>query len=143
MHLAFAAALVVATSAVKADPQPFTGNWYIDLRNQAERARGAECGGASFELTQDKDRVAGTHSMATVDCSRINEGEPGSVKGIVVKDVAVLSVTSSRNGAIVLGTARVSGGKLHWQSREDIRPGEPDADSPLILRSGVLLPRGK
>jgi hypothetical protein len=47
-------------------------------------------------------------------------------------------VTSGRNGAVVMGTATLQGGALHWQTLEEIRAGEPEGDSPLILGEGVL-----
>jgi hypothetical protein len=47
-------------------------------------------------------------------------------------------VTSGRNGAIVLGKATRTGDKLQWTTLEDIKPGEPAGDSPLILDKGSL-----
>ncbi len=49
--------------------------------------------------------------MATVDCGRLNEGGEGTVTGVVTGNTAVLVVTSGRNGAIMLGTARQLGSK--------------------------------
>ena len=76
--------------------------------------------------------------MATPRCGRVNEGGEGTVKGIVVGATSVLIVTSSRNGAMVLGTAKLHGDSLQWQVREEIKAGEPVGDSPLILGRGVL-----
>ncbi len=58
--------------------------------------------------------------------------------GVVVGDAAVLVVTSGRTGAIVLGKAKLVGGKLAWQTLEEVRKGEPEGDSDLILGSGLL-----
>jgi len=116
----------------------FTGTWTKDLRSAAEIRAGAECGIAVFELKQAKDQISGEHSMATPGCGRMNEGGEGSVRGVVVGGVAVLVVTSGRNGAMVLGKARRQGRLLHWESLEQIRPGEPEGDSPLILHSTTL-----
>jgi len=138
MRHIIAVALLAITAVVDAAPAPFTGHWSIDFRNAEERAKHKECGIADFELTQDGDRVSGSHSMATVGCGRINEGGPETVKGVVVNGVAILVVTSSRNGAIVLGTATLRNGKLHWHYREEIRPSEQEGDSPLILDSASL-----
>jgi hypothetical protein len=138
MRHVIAVALFAIAAAVHAGPTPFTGRWSIDLRNAEDRAKNKECGIAAFELTQDGDRVSGSHSMATVGCGRINEGGPETVKGVVVNGVAILVVTSSRNGAVVLGTATLGNGKLHWHYREEIRPSEQEGDSPLILDSAVL-----
>lgn len=116
--------------------EPFTGRWQIDLRSRAEMRQQRECGTAEFDLTQSRDQVSGRHSMASVGCGRINEG--GAVMGVVVGDTAVLVVTSGRNGAIVLGKAKLVGGKLAWQTIEEVRRGEPEGDSDLILGSGLL-----
>ena len=80
--------------------------------------------------------------MATVGCGRVNEGGDGTVKGIVINDTAVLVVTSGRNDAVVMGTATLREGALHWQTLEEIRAGEPEGDSPLILGKGVLTRTG-
>ena len=123
----------VASSAAG---ESFTGTWTIDLRTSAERQRGAECGTAEFVLTQAGEVIAGTHSLAVAGCGRLNEG--GSLKGVVVGSTAVLVVTSGRNGAIAMGTAKLSKGKLRWRLVEQIAGGSPEGDSPLILGGGSL-----
>ena len=117
---------------------PFTGTWSIDLRTPAQRKERAECGTAIFKLIQTGTKLVGDHTFATPQCSRLNEGGEGSVKGVVVGDTAVLVVTSGRNGQIVMGSAKVRAGALHWQVTEEIKPGEPEGDSGLILNKGVL-----
>lgn len=117
--------------------EPFTGIWTIDLRTPSERQSGAECGTDNFVLTQTGDAINGSHSMATVSCGRLNEGSP--VRGVVVGSTAVLVVTSGRNGAIALGTAELSKGQLRWRQLEELRAGDPESDSPLILSSGSLV----
>ena len=115
----------------------FTGTWTIDLRTAAERQRRAECGTAEFVLTQSAEAINGTHAMAVAGCGRLNEGGP--VKGVAVGKTAVLVVTSGRNGAIAMGTAKLSEGKLQWRQVEEIKAGSPDGDSPLILGNGSLV----
>ena len=114
--------------------EPFTGKWTVDLRTPAERQRGVECGTADFVLKQADEAITGTHSMAVAGCGRLNEGGP--VKSIVVRSTAVLVVTSGRNGAIAMGTAKLSDGKLLWRVVEEISAG-PGGD-PLILDNGSL-----
>lgn len=116
----------------------FTGNWSIDLRSTAERERGVECGSASFSLSQVGSKISGDHAFSTPGCGRLNEGGDGAVKGVVVGSTAVLVVTSGRNGAVVMGTAKRDKNLLHWNTEEEIRSGEPESDSPLILSKGVL-----
>jgi hypothetical protein len=117
---------------------PFSGTWTIDLRTPAEKKRNAECGRATFTLSQTKDQITGDHSMATQNCGRMNEGGSGTVTGLVIGTTAVLVVTSARNGQIVLGAAKLKGESLLWQAREEIKPGEPQGDSGLILDRGLL-----
>lgn len=128
----------LAALAAQAAPLDFSGHWFLDLRTPADRQQKLECGSATFELTQNGDRILGSHRMATAACGRLNEGGPETVKGVVVGDTAVLVVTSGRNGAIVMGTARLRGNSLHWQTLDEIRPGDPEGDSPLIMAQGVL-----
>jgi hypothetical protein len=117
--------------------EPFTGTWTIDLRTPVERQRAAECGTAEFVLAQAGEAITGTHSMAVSGCGRLNEGGP--VRGVVVGTTAVLVVTSGRNGAIAMGTAKLSKGKLQWRQVEEIKAGSSEGDSPLILGGGSLV----
>jgi hypothetical protein len=118
--------------------QPFTGEWEIDLRTPAQRRAGAECGSANFKLAQIGDKVTGDHSMATVGCGRLNEGGEGTVEGIAAGNTALLQVTSGRNGEVVRGRAVREGANLRWQALEQVKPGEPEGDSGLILGRGLL-----
>lgn len=116
----------------------FNGTWSIDLRSKEERRRGVECGLATFSLVQTGNEITGNHIFSTVGCGRINEGGGKTVKGVIVEKTAVLAVTSGRNGAIVMGTARVNGNFLFWQTVHEIKPGESQGDSPLVLEKGKL-----
>lgn len=116
--------------------EPFAGRWFIDLRTPAERHRGVECGTAEFVLAQAGDDITGTHSMTVSGCGRLNEGGP--VRGVVAGTTALLVVTSGRNGAIVMGTARLSKGKLQWRQVDEIKAGDSEVDSPMILGRGSL-----
>ena len=137
-HVTVAFTLAMGVSAAHAIDPAFAGTWYIDLRTTQQRQDKIECGGAYFKLSQAGDRITGDHRFATVGCARLNEGGEGTVKGVVVGATAVLVVTSGRNGAVVLGRATRRGGKLHWIALEEIRSGEPQGDSPLILGEGLL-----
>ncbi len=144
MHPTRSAALLftlslVATATTSA-PLPFTGNWQIDLRSPKERKQNVECGGAYFKLLQLGDKVTGDHGFVTAGCGRQNEGGEQTVRGVVVGSTAVLVVTSGRNGGMVLGRATRQGNNLYWVTLEELRPGEPEGDSPLILGEGILTP---
>jgi len=114
----------------------FTGFWTKDLRTKAEIKNKVECGSAHFNLKQTGDQITGEHSFATVGCGRVNDG--GLVRGVVVGGVAILTVISGRNGAVVIGKAKRNGNALNWQYLEEIKPGIPEGDSPLILHSTTL-----
>jgi type II secretory pathway pseudopilin PulG len=117
----------------------FSGRWTIDLRSPQERKQKKDCGQSSFALKQNGDRIVGNHTFATVGCGRLNEGGEETVKGIVIGATAVLVVTSGRNGGMVLGKATRQGDRLYWKTTDELRSGEPEGDSPLILGEGMLL----
>lgn len=129
---------VTTSSPVCAGEANFNGTWSIDLRSKAEQKRNVECGFATFTLVQTGNKVSGGHTFSTPGCGRLNEGGEGTVKGLVVGNTAVLVVTSGRNGAIVMGKATTTGALLLWQTLEEIKQGEPEGDSPLILGKGRL-----
>lgn len=117
----------------------FTGHWTIDLRSPQERKRKIECGAAEFTLKQVGDKIVGTHSFSTLGCGRLNEGGDETVKGIVINQIAVLVVTSGRNGGMVLGKATRQGNQLRWMVMEELKTGEVEGNSPLILEKGVFV----
>lgn len=123
---------------VQAAAADFSGYWTIDLRNAEQKSRNAECGNAAFELKQDGDKLSGSHTMATVDCGRLNEGGEGTVKGSVTGNRAILFVTSGRTGTVVKGIATLKGDSLNWETKEEVTGGDT-GDSPLILGAGKLM----
>lgn len=137
---AFLLLLNLLDSTTASAQPPFTGNWSIDLRSSEQRQQNAECGEAYFKLSQVGDKVTGDHGFVTVDCGRQNEGGEGTVKGVVIGATAVLVIISGRNGGMVLGRAVRRGSNLDWVTLEELKPGEPEGDSPLILDKGLLRP---
>lgn len=125
-------------SSTYAKEENFTGTWVKDLRSKSERERGVECGMALFSLLQVGAKITGDHTFSTPGCGRLNEGGDGTVKGLVIGTSAVLVVTSGRNNAIVMGKATRKGNTLHWITLEEIKGGDPEDDSPLILGKGIL-----
>lgn len=51
---------------------------------------------------------------------------------------ALLLVTSGRNGEVVRGRAIREGSNLRWQVLEQVKPGEAERDTGLILGRGLL-----
>ena len=131
-------ATALATQGVQATDAKFSGTWSIDLRTPEQKAKNAECGEASFVLKQVGKEITGSHTMATVGCGRLNEGGEGTVKGQVVGSRALLLVTSGRNGATVKGVATLRNNVLFWETKKEVKAGEPAGDSPLILGKGSL-----
>jgi hypothetical protein len=131
-------AIALVTQSVSAADTKFSGTWSIDLRTPDQKAQNAECGEASFVLKQVGKEITGSHTMATAGCGRINEGGEGTVKGQVVGSRALLLVTSGRNGATVNGVATLRNNALFWETKEQVKAGEPAGDSPLILGKGSL-----
>lgn len=43
-----------------------------------------------------------------------------------------------RNGGIVMGKTTLVGDRLRWETLQEIKSGEPEGDSPLILGKGTL-----
>lgn len=119
-----------------AKAENFEGTWVIDIRTTEQKKNNVECGMASFVLTQNGTNILGTHDFYTPYCGRLNEG--GQVIGEAKGSNAILFVTSGRNGAIVKGKAELKNGHLHWVTLEELKPGEPEGDSPLILSNGIL-----
>lgn len=68
----------------------------------------------------------------------MNEGGEETVIGEAHGRSATLTVTSGRNGAVVMGHAQLEGTSLRWAVLKEIKQGEPGGDSPLILNRGLL-----
>lgn len=114
----------------------FNGTWSIDLRTDEEKKSNAECGTASFTLSQlDNNAIVGRHEFYPVGCGRINEGS--SIEGTAKGTTAILVITSGRNNAVVKGKAILKNGKLYWHILEELSEGEPPNDG-LILGDAVL-----
>lgn len=114
----------------------FNGTWSIDLRSDQEKKNNAECGKASFTLSQlDNNAIVGSQEFYTVGCGRINESS--SIEGEAKGNKAILVITSGRNNAKVKGEATLKNGKLHWHVLEELSNGDPPNDG-LILGDAVL-----
>ena len=124
-----AVGMLMLSSSAWAGPKPadLSGAWGSSRCSESDKD--ASCGAFVLYLVQKKDRICGSYFGARQYLSQIDEGEPRSVLGVVVGNIAVVSIESGRNGAIYLGTARKSGSTLHWQVGETIKkPSSGDVD---------------
>jgi hypothetical protein len=112
---------------------PFSGSWRLDLRSTEQRRANVDCGSASFMLKQEGSTVSGLYWYYSPGCGGLEEG--AEVHGVVVQATAVLTVTSTRSDDIVMGTATLRNGSLHWQSGPTVKQGGGDAN---ILSRGIL-----
>lgn len=108
------------------------------MRTSEQKTRRAKYGEASFVLLQTGKKITGSHTMTTVDRDHINEGGQGTVNARVVGNHVLLGITSGRNGAVVKGVVTLKDERLYWKITEEIKAGEPEGDSPLILKKGIL-----
>jgi hypothetical protein len=115
-------------------PSDFTGHYRVEI---CPNGIDKPCGEATFTLIQVETRICGDHTFVAPGAGRMNEGFPGSVRGTIVGRTAVLTVTSGRNKAIVIGKALLNGQKLEWETLEEIAEGEPSGES-LIFAKGTL-----
>lgn len=132
-------ALLALASASSGAVPDFSGEWEIAL---CYNGKDNPCGSAHFSLLQYGTRICGDHTFYTAGAGRMNEGTPGSVRGTVEGDTAVLVVRSGRNGALIRGKATRVGNDLRWQTLEELETGQPVGDG-LILGEGVLKKESK
>ena len=114
-------ALLVGMPAHAAKPD-FNGAWSATWCDKANPDR--DCGGFSLYLVQDGDRLCGEHQVATVGLARLEEGQPGTVLGIVSGNKATVVIDATRSGAKYLATAERSGNRLQWRLVGMVEAGE-------------------
>lgn len=107
----------------------FEGIWSV---NWCDRDHpDSDCGGFTALLVQDGERVCGRFGAARPGLTQIDEGEPRSVRGVVVKGSAVVVVTSGRSDGSYLVRLDREGSNMRWRMVEQV--GVPDnADIQLI-----------
>ena len=114
-------ALLVGMPAHAAKPD-FNGAWSVKWCDKANPDR--DCGGFSLYLVQEGDRLCGEHQVATVGLGRLDEGQPGTVLGIVSGNKATVVIDATRSGAKYLATAERSGNRLQWRLVGMVNAGE-------------------
>lgn len=122
-HAACIALLLLVQGVSTAAETDFSGTWTIDYRSALQRRQKVECGGGSITLKQEGNRIRGSHGFASLGCGRLDEGEEGSIKGIVVGSTAVMTIASVRDETILLVKATRQGNTLNWAVIDDVQQG--------------------
>lgn len=105
----------------------FTGAWSAKWCDP-EHPR-AECGNFVLHLVQRGERICGQHFAATPRMSKLEEGEPGSVLGTSVGNVAVLLIDNARSGERNIAVVRLTPKILQWHVVGTAIQGERPWDS--------------
>lgn len=128
-HAAAGTLLMLCSAFTQAgEPAMFTGTWSVTWCDKARPDHA--CGGFTVHLLQQHSRLCGSHSGATPNLSRLDEGGDQSIVGTVIGDTAVLAIRSGRNDSIHLVTARRHSGAVDWQLTDTVL--KSDADSEVI-----------
>jgi len=137
LRRAAAGALLVlgSTFALADEPANFTGTWSVAWCDKTQP--GKDCGGFTVHLLQQETWLCGTHSGATPNLTRVDEGDDPSILGTVMGDTAVLTIRSGRNDSIHLVTARRQAGSLDWQLTDTVRKGDTDTEV-IALREKLV-----
>lgn len=96
-----------------------------------------ECGVFYLYLTQHGDRVCGEHFVATQGLSRLDEGDPGTVLGVVRGKTVTLIIISTRNNASYMAEGTIARSGLVWH-RIGVTTVGKDDEPPIIPSEGVL-----
>lgn len=118
------AAAGLSASALAAEPKAtptasapdFSGTWRVEWCDKARPQ--ADCGGFTVFLFQKGERLCGNHHGATVNLSRLDDGQPRSIVGAVAGRKAVMTVHSTRAseaGTLFLAVAEHQGRALQWR----------------------------
>lgn len=112
---------------VQTNKPDFTGAWSAKWCDP-EHPR-AECGNFVLHLVQRGERICGQHFAATPRMSKLEEGEPGSVLGTSVGNVAVLLIDNARSGERNIAVVRLTPKTLQWHVVGTAIQGERPWDS--------------
>lgn len=99
-----------------------------------------ECGGFSLYVVQEGDRLCGRFNGASPGLQRVDDGEPRSIRGIVINDSAVLTATSARNDATYLVRVDLVPSGLQWLLIDEVGKGN-NGDVNALAQSALLRPR--
>jgi hypothetical protein len=114
----------------------FEGVWSKKWCDKSQPDR--ECGGFTAILIQNGDRLCGRFSAARPGLTQVDEGNPQSVRGVVIEGAAVVAAMSGRNEGTYLVRLDRKGKDLRWHLLEQV--GAPDnGDIQLIALDDTLV----
>jgi len=124
-----------AVSGERPKRASFAGAWSMMRceRGQPEY----ECATFYLYLTQNGDRICGEHFVATQGLSKLDEGDPGTVLGVVKGKSATLMIRSTRNDAWYVAEGDMVGRQLIWRRIGMMIPGSND-EPPVIPANAAL-----
>lgn len=96
-----------------------------------------ECATFYLYLTQKDDRICGEHFVATQGLSKLDEGDPGTVLGVVKGKSTTFMIRSTRNDAWYVAEGNMVGRQLIWRRIGMMIPGSND-EPPVIPANATL-----
>ncbi len=127
--------LFCTTSPVSAKKIDFSGVWSMKHCDPDEPNR--ECGVFYLSLIQEGDRICDEHFVATQGLFRLDEGDPGTVLGVVWGKSLMLFIRSTRNDASYMAEGTITGRNLTWH-RNGMTTAGKDNEPPIIPFEVVL-----
>lgn len=117
------ALMLVSVSSQASAPAPppaasLEGVWSTKWCDKARP--GGECGGFTAFLVQDGDRICGRFAAARPCLTQVDEGNPRSIRGVVVEGAAIVAATSARNEGTYLVRLDRKGSDLCWHLLEQV-----------------------
>lgn len=140
-NVAGLAVMLLAFTSLHASPPAtprtalFGGVWSVKWCDKSQAA--SECGRFTALLVQDGERLCGRFSGVRPGTTQIDEGEPRSIRGLVIDDAAVVAATSSRNEGTYLVRLERKGNDIHWRLGEQVGVGD-NGDIQLLAIDEVL-----
>lgn len=123
--------LLFATCPSYAKNTNFSGVWSMKNCDASEPKR--ECGVFYLYLIQQGGRICGEHFVATQGLSRLDEGDPGTVLGVVRGNKAVFFIKSTRNNASYVAEGTIAGRSFAWHRIGMTTAGKDDEPSIIPL----------
>lgn len=124
-------------AAVAPKAASFEGVWSTEWCDKSRPD--SECGGFTAYLVQDGERLCGRFAGARPGLTQVDEGNPRSVRGVVVERAAIVAATSARNEATYLVRLDRKGSGVRWHLLDQV--GAPGNGDIQLLALNELLAR--